>query len=137
MRIISDINSFARFCLVGVGNTVLSLATIFLLMYVGVNYKLANLIGYIVGLINSYIWNRRWVFNSKSREILKEALLFLSVFFVCYGLQYLFINILIASLSLNKYLAQFLGMAVYTTFNFALNKFITFKNHNTFEDQLL
>lgn len=106
-------------------------------MFLKVDYRYANLIGYIVGLINSFYWNRRWVFNSKNKKIIKEALLFLFIFFVCYGIQFIALNLLIQKVELNKYLAQFLGMAVYTLLNFLLNKNMTFRHKSKVKEDVI
>ena len=46
---------FIKFISVGILNTLVSLIVIYICMKVGVNYKLSNLIGYIAGVINSFI----------------------------------------------------------------------------------
>jgi len=129
MRLKDDLYRFIRFCLVGISNTLVSLVAIYSLMYLGVNYKLANLVGYIIGLINSYIWNRRWVFNSKNKRVIKEALAFLGVFIFSYGLQYLSLIFLVQHQEINRYLAQLVSMVMYTVLSFMLNKYLTFSEN--------
>ena len=76
-----------RFGLVGVMNTVVTLAAIFILMEVfRLNYLLSNVCGYALGLVNSFLWNKLWTFKSNG-PMLKEGAAFLIVFAVCYLVQ--------------------------------------------------
>ena len=57
---------FFKFLIVGCINTGLSLAVIYILQNgFDVKYTKANLIGYILGVINSFFWNKLWVFQKK------------------------------------------------------------------------
>ena len=56
---------FARFCLVGVSNTLLTLATFTLL----VPAAPASALGFAVGAINGYVLNRSWTFRSRRRGV--------------------------------------------------------------------
>lgn len=127
MKITHDLNRLFKFSLVGASNTLLSLLTIYGLMSIKVNYLTANIIGYAVGLINSFIWNRLWVFQSKNGKIVNQLILFLSVFILCYIVQVGILYFFVQKLYINKYLAQLLSMVVYTLLNYILNKQITFK----------
>lgn len=117
---------FLKFIGVGILNTLLSLGVIYLLMKLGVNYKLSNLAGYIAGVINSFIWNKTWVFGSKN-GIWKEMFWFGISFGICYGLQYGMLVLMVEKWAWNAYLAQLLAMGAYTVVNFFLNRLITFR----------
>lgn len=61
--------AFIRFCSVGVLNTLIGLAIIFGLMrFGGVQYVLANAIGYAIGMMLSFALNRSWTFAHKVRS---------------------------------------------------------------------
>lgn len=67
---------FVKFCLVGAMNTMVTLCAIFICKsLLGVNEYVSNAIGYILGVINSFLWNRRWVFRSSGR-MRREAVSF-------------------------------------------------------------
>lgn len=117
-----------KFAMVGVLNTTLSLAVIYTLMtFFHIDVYTANIWGYIVGIINSFIWNKVWVFKKNSGMVFKEIFYFLLIFALCYGTQFISLRLMIESLSLNSYIAQLLAMAVYTVMNFILNKCVTFR----------
>lgn len=124
----SNISMF-KYIAVGVINTLISLFTIMLCMYVfKIAYDISNLIGYIVGLINSFIWNKLWVFKKRgTRQIVKEMSLFLGVFLICYLIQFLCLKLFVEKLNWNEYLSQITAMVIYTVPGYLLNRFLTFK----------
>jgi putative flippase GtrA len=58
-----DLSQAVRFCVVGAGNTAVDLAIFFLLTLAGVPYLLAQVLSYCLGMINSFIINRKWTFR--------------------------------------------------------------------------
>jgi putative flippase GtrA len=56
---------FWRFLVVGVGNTVISFVVYRLLLGVGTPYLLAAPLGFAVGAVNGYVFNRRWTFGAR------------------------------------------------------------------------
>jgi putative flippase GtrA len=57
-----------KFAVVGVANTVVGLAAIYLCKWLlGFNDALANITGYTVGLIISFLLNRGWTFGHSAR----------------------------------------------------------------------
>ncbi|MDR2824502.1 MAG: GtrA family protein [Prevotellaceae bacterium] len=119
---------FLRFCIVGIANTLLTAAVIFLLLKVAkISDIAANLAGYVVGLLNSFVWNRRWTFSS-NLKITRTFFKFLLIFVVSYIVQFVVVILLIHSLSIDNYYSHLLAMIPYTIANFLLNKFYTFKS---------
>lgn len=117
-----------RFGIVGVINTLITLAVIYLLQEVlDVKYTTANLAGYVTGVINSFFWSKLWVFKKLNSNFIREAVLFLISFGVCYGIQFVSLLVLVELLHIPDLWAQLLGMVVYTLCNFIMNRCITFK----------
>lgn len=130
---------FVKFCLVGAMNTLVTLCTIFICKsLIGVNEYIANALGYIMGVINSFLWNKQWVFHSQGR-ISREAVRFAIGFAICYTLQLITVIALNTSsfgeieldtglMVVSGYgLATIIGCAVYTIFNFIYNRLVTFR----------
>lgn len=116
-----------KFIIVGLMNTGITLSVIFILQnLLGVHYVPSNVTGYVLGLINSFIWNRNWTFKSEG-NILRESVAFLITFGICYSMQLGFLVILIEVLNISKDISQLIAMVFYTAFNFILNKFFTFR----------
>ncbi len=122
--------SVLKYIAVGVINTLLSLFVIMLCMYVfKMAYDISNLVGYIVGLINSFIWNKLWVFKKRgAKMIIREVSYFLGVFLICYLIQFLCLKLFVERLNWNEYLSQIISMVIYTVPGYLLNRFLTFKN---------
>ncbi len=117
-----------RFGIVGVINTLITLIVIYILQeLLHVKYTAANLAGYIDGVINSFFWSKLWVFKKLNSNFMREAVLFLVSFGICYGIQFVALLLLVEVLHMADTWAQLVSMVVYTLCNFALNKCITFK----------
>lgn len=117
-----------RFALVGVLNTGITLLSIYVLYkFFNFSYLLANAVGFTIGFINSFFMNKFWTFKS-SNSFIRESILFIIVFLVCYLIQLLSIILLKNVLYDRIALIQFLGMIIYTIFNYLGNKIFTFKS---------
>lgn len=130
---------FIKYCMVGVLNTLITLGVIYLCKsLLGWNLYLSNALGYICGVINSFMCNKAWVFHSHG-GYMREAFKFLCGFAVCYALQLSVVWMLTSSygdydfkicgIILSGYgIATLLGNVVYTLANFAYNRLVTFTN---------
>jgi putative flippase GtrA len=68
-----------RFGIVGLGNTVVDFLAFFLLNAVGVPSLLAQVCSYTVGIVNSFVFNRRWTFQVARKTTMMEIWKFLFV----------------------------------------------------------
>ena len=118
---------FIKFGLIGVLNTLITISSYMLLVYLGVYYILANIIGYSLGVINSFYWNKNWVFqvNSKQRNIFMK---FVLVNLVTLVINTLILYLLNHYLHIHSYLAQIIATGFGLIVNFFLNKKWTFEN---------
>ena len=122
-----EFGKMVRFGLVGVLNTAVGLGIIFLLYNVfHVDYRVANGWGYAIALINSFFWNKHWTFAS-NLPWLREAAVFLLVFFVSYGANFLALLLCVEKFGVNANLSQVIANVVYTTVNFLGNRWVTFR----------
>lgn len=137
-----------KYGIVGVSNSLITLIVIFLFNSVlNLSLLLADVVGYVAGVINSFIWNKQWVFKTHDTKLVKEMSLFVTGFLICFGLQFITLLIItkptiaIAETSLGsdfssfgmsakeigEYAAVIIGMVVYTLSNYIFNRFVTFK----------
>lgn len=86
----------------------------------------SNVTGYAAGVLNSFIWNRKWTFGS-SDAWLWSAIRFGFSFGICYLLQLSLLIYLNNNLSIDHYYNQVIAMVFYTSINFLMNKYFTFK----------
>ena len=119
---------FIKFGLVGVSNTIISLGIYYLLVYLNIHPVIANAVGFIVSVINSFFWNNKFVFVEKTEYNNKKA--FVKVF-VSYGVSFILSTVLIELfvdvLHISKYLAPILRLLVTIPLNFFMNKLWAFK----------
>ncbi|WP_211747189.1 GtrA family protein [Paenibacillus sp. Marseille-Q4541] len=71
--------SFFRFSLVGMLNTAVDLGVFFLLSLSSLSVVPAQVVSYVVGMLNSYLWNRRWTFASTQHRSFGELIRFISL----------------------------------------------------------
>ena len=123
-------NSFFRFLLVGVGNTLLSLVLMFLLEDLG--YWPSTAIAYVAGAIMSFFLNRHFTFHSQG-NLKKAAVKFAINVAVCYILGYGLARLLIPTPELTAVplvwfdrLRKLVGMGLYTIFNYVGQRFFVF-----------
>ena len=125
MAMTAALLQMARFGAVGLLNTALGLAAIYVCMYVlSVGTELANALGYAVGLSLGFWLNRRWTFAS-TRRIGDAAPRYALVVAGAW-----LINLVVVSLTarsgMNPYLAQICGVAPYTALCFLGCRFYVF-----------
>lgn len=135
----ADIVQFVRYALVGIINTVLTLVVIYACKdFFGINLWVSNALGYIAGFVNSFLWNKLWVFHSTG-SIVREAWRFVGGFCLCYLLQLAATWVIadhsplagtewiVLGFTVSGYgIATLMGMVVYTCANFLYNKVVTF-----------
>lgn len=118
-----------KFVIVGLTNTAITMAAIFILWELfKVNRYAANGIGYLLGFLNSFLLNKLWTFKSKNPP-LREFLFFLLIFAISYLIQLGSLYCL-EIVGLNARVATVLGMGVYTCVNFVGNRLFTFKGRS-------
>jgi putative flippase GtrA len=141
----------AKYGIVGVSNTLLTYITYWVMMHIVFGLgdekpsvfalSVSNTVGYIIGLINSFILNRKWTFKSEENWKV-EFLRFSIAFGVCFGAQLLLVLCLSTYIKINTVqlnvlnqdyiihvvdIFQLIGMVFYTILNFMFNKYYTFR----------
>lgn len=132
-----------KYGVIGVLNTLITLVTFYLLnTRLGLSYGISNVTGYILGVINSFLWNRNWVFKTKN-NFRRELLLFVCGFLLCLALQLGVSWILLEGFGwknlpddiipffpmqkAGQNIVMLLAMVVYTLANYIYNRTVTFR----------
>lgn len=110
---------------VGLFNTAIALAVIYIMLMFNYSYLLSNLIGYIVGIFVSFFLNSKITFRVAANIII-------AVKFVCALVIAYLSNIVIVYMAMKvipdyPYLAQLSGVPFYIVCGFLLNKYWVFK----------
>lgn len=128
--------SMLKFLLVGVGNTLLSMALMFLLEDLG--YWPSTAIAYAAGAVMSFFLNRRFTFHSD--EVLwKAAMKFAVNVAVCYGAGYGLARLIVGGpppltaipAVWWERLSKLVGMGLYTVFNYFGQRFFAFRRRGS------
>ncbi|WP_423739193.1 GtrA family protein [Clostridium thermarum] len=111
---------------VGVLNTLITVSSYSILIYFGIHYFIANTTGYILGTLNSYFFNKSWVFQSKdsARDLFYK---FIIVNIITLSISNILLFIFVDKLHYEKYLVQIFVIPITMLLNFTLNKVWTFK----------
>ncbi|NLL91885.1 MAG: GtrA family protein [Ruminococcaceae bacterium] len=124
-------DQFIKFGLVGVSNTLISYVTYAVLVYFGVQYVFANVIAFVISVLNSFYWNNKFVFKKEKdetrsvfRSLLKTFISYASTGLI---LANFLLLILVEKFKISKYLAPVFILVVTIPLNFLLNKFWAFK----------
>ena len=125
------IAQFIKFAVVGVLNSAIQYVVfLFLYSFTGTQYLLASIIGYIAGMTNSYVLNRRWTFRSRNQKRLSELSRFVIVNLISLGVNLGLLFLLVSSGVMVPQWAQVLAIVGSTLVNFVLNKVWTFAHSN-------
>lgn len=120
-------NQFIKFGIVGVSNTLISLAVYYVLVLLGVNYLIANTAGFIVSVLNAFYWNNKYVFKSKNQssksKLIKTFVAYGITFVLSTVLNYLFVDVL----NISKFLSPILTLFITIPTNFVFNKLFVYK----------
>jgi putative flippase GtrA len=121
-----DLMQFIKFGLVGVSNTLISLAVYYICLHL-LHFapQICNLFGFIISVINAYIWNLRWVFKTSGSKgrLLRFFCSYLFTYLLSVALLYVWINVLLV----NESIAPLISLVVTVPTNYLLNRFWTFK----------
>lgn len=127
--IVKETTRIIRFAVIGTLNALITAATIGIMMGVlGIHYLASNVTAYVLAQTHNFIWCKYWIFPiDKKSNTWRQVLLFLIAFGMAYVAQFLFLIVLVELWDCNEYLAQFLGLFIYGTVNFLMNKRVTFR----------
>ena len=112
-----------RFVIVGLINTAFSYLIYAGLLYLGLNFALANLGAVILGILFSFRTQGRFVFNNTDRKLLGR-------FFVAWIVVYLVITSIIGTLGLydiDPYIAGAIALPASAIASFFMQKYFVFR----------
>lgn len=134
----NTISQLIKFGIVGLSNTFIGYLVYSLCIWLGLHYLIANLIGFIVSVLNAYYWSDRFVFKKDEGETRSTVKTILKTY-IAYGstglllasiLLYLYVDML----HISEYVAQLLVLIVTIPINFIINKFWSFKTKRINEE---
>lgn len=125
-----------NYLIVGVLTTIVSLSTYYLLVFTILNPKnsiqlqIANIVSWIVSVAFAYVTNRKYVFESKEKNKLKEAGMFFSarVLTLLLDMAVMFVGVTV--LHLNDKIFKLISQVAITISNYLISKLFVFKKNS-------
>lgn len=115
-----------KFGIVGVMNTIIGYGTYYILVKLNLYYLVASILSTVVGVINSYFWNKYWTFNSKKKSK-SEAVRFVTVYVVQFLLNLGLLRVMVEFMNIGKEVAGFYALLIVTGVSFLGHKFFSFR----------
>lgn len=126
-KFVALFKQFFKFSIVGISNTLISLGIYYLLVYLGVHYIIANIVGFIISVINAFYWNSKYVFPKGVKNRKKSFI----KCFVAYGFTFLLgtllLYLMVDIIGISDKIAPIINLCITVPINFILNKLWAFK----------
>lgn len=118
-----------RFAAVGASGYVVNLAVFALCVHViGIDYKVAAVISFVVSVLNNFWWNRHWTFSSQREDHpVTQAVRFFAISLVAFGFSYVILISLVDGAGVSKVLAQAISIVSATPLSFVGQKLWSFR----------
>lgn len=94
---------------------------------IGVDYQLAAVAAWLVAVVNNFVLNRHWTFDARDGLARFQAMRFLVVSLVAFGVSLLLLTLFVEAAGIAKIPAQALAVATSTPLNFLGNKLWSFR----------
>jgi putative flippase GtrA len=117
-----------RFGIVGGVGFVVNVAVYTLFVHsVGLDYRAANVVAWLVAVVNNFLLNRHWTFDARDGRAHAQAIRFLLVSLVAEAVSLLLLTALVEGAGIAKVPAQALAVAASMPLNFLGNKLWSFR----------
>lgn len=117
-----------RFLAVGASGYVVNLAVFAGSVHaLGIDYRIASPLAFIVSVINNFWWNRHWTFDAKHEHPMFQGARFFAVSLVAFGFQYVMLLALVSGPGVAKVVAQAIAIVAATPLSFLGQKLWSFR----------
>ena len=125
---------YIHYLVFGFITTLISIVSFYILLEIGMDYKLANIISFILAILFAYITNKHYVFEKKSetlKELVKEAIHFSMVRTGSFFFEFTALVVCVSYLDFNKIISKTVITIIVIVFNFLISRFFIFKEHHS------
>ena len=121
------LKQFIKFGIVGLSNTIISLAVYYILVFLGVYYIIAHIFGFLLSVLNAYYWNHKYVFKKTATGNLKTFIKTFTSYGVTFLLSTFLLYFMVSHLKISDSIAPLLNLTVTIPLNFLMNKYWSFR----------
>lgn len=117
----------------GVVTTILNIGIFMLVVKIGINYQVGNVLGWLAAVTVSYFTNKVWVFYSKYmglKNTIKEMGRFFFYRIVTLVMDFVITFIGISLLGINSFIVKVVDNVVVVVCNYIFSKLLIFKKGN-------
>tara|TARA_B100000963_G_scaffold243069_1_gene212782 strand:- start:537 stop:929 length:393 start_codon:yes stop_codon:yes gene_type:complete len=118
----------SKFLIVGVFSSFLNFLVFKSIYIFTSNINLSSVLGYCIGLLNSFLFSSRWVFSNNRYIRLDKAFVKFVLIYVLGGIEMTITINLLYRLSANHIIAWFFGACLAAINNFLFSKYLIFKD---------
>ena len=123
------VGELSRYVTVGVLNTAWGYLLIFAFMYLAHwSPEASNIAGYAIGLLTSYLLNRKFTFNSQAK-MSGEFGRFIVIFAIAFLANFATLAFLVRVLEIHAGMGQLVAGVVYVVTSYLLNRTYTFRRY--------
>ena len=116
-----------RFAAVGASGYVVNLAVYTAALHLGIDYKVAGVLAFLVAVANNFWWNRHWTFeDARDGHAGFQAARFLTVSTIAFLFSFVMLMLLVEAVGLPKVLSQAVAIVTATPLSFLGQKLWSF-----------
>jgi putative flippase GtrA len=117
-----------RFAAVGASGYVVNLIVFAIFVHaVGIDYRIAAVVAFIVSVANNFWFNRHWTFSAREAHPVQQGLKFFAISLVAFGFSYVILISLVDGAGFAKVVAQATSNAAATPLSFVGQKLWSFR----------
>jgi putative flippase GtrA len=120
---------FIKFSIIGVLNTIINLAVLYVCTDIfGIYYLISAIIAFMAAVTNSFVLNKTWTFNEKiNQNAYSKYAKFFIISIIALAVNLVILYVLVEFFSIHYIIAQLIGIISNLIINFFGNKLWTFK----------
>jgi len=118
----------SKFLIVGIFSTILNFLVFKLIYIFTLNINLSSILGYIVGLLNSFLFSSKWVFSNNRYISLDKVFIIFMLIYALGGIAMAITVNVLYMLNVNHVIAWFFGACLAAINNFLFSKYLVFKD---------
>ena len=118
---------FFKFGIVGLSNTAIYFAIYYVLVLLGVSYLFANVFAFVIGVLNSLYWNKKFVFKDSEKSLPKLLMKIYAAYGFTFFLSTVALFFMVEIMQISEYIAPIFNICITVPINFLINKFWVFR----------
>ncbi len=117
-----------RFGMVGASGYIVNLVVYAACVHLlGIDYRVASAIAFLVAVGNNFWLNRHWTFSAREHHPARQAIKFFTVSLVAYGFSYVILTSLVDGAGMDKVVAQAIAVVAAMPLSFVGQKLWSFR----------